>query len=367
MLFNLWAHLSYFELARNKLSYFLKDFSGYLILILTSFILIVFSSIKIFKSNLINRKKKIYLSLVSTIFIIILLFSFFEAYFRYRYDESDGLGFLKVNERWHARHVVYNNYFFRDRDFDPNKRAGIVRIGVLGDSIAFGGGIKNVNDRFSNILEKKLRDAGKNAQVYNLGTQGYDTGGEIESYQKVRHLNFDIIVWQYFLNDIQPYGKSTGTPIIARNSQQAKIVQFLSNKSFFFDFIYWRLSQRYQKTFDQLKNADLAQYQNPEVLQKHKEEMSAFIKDLKRENKRIVVIIFPFVHLIGADYPSTNIHQDLNQFFEQEGVEVINLLDYLKDKKARNLIASGLDSHPNEAVHAEAAQKLFEKVMPLLK
>ena len=263
--------------------------------------------------------------------------------------------------------MVYNNYFFRDRDFDPNKRAGIVRIGVLGDSIAFGGGIKNVNDRFSNILEKKLRDAGKNAQVYNLGTQGYDTGGEIESYQKVRHLNFDIIVWQYFLNDIQPYGKSTGTPIIARNSQQAKIVQFLSNKSFFFDFIYWRLSQRYQKTFDQLKNADLAQYQNPEVLQKHKEEMSAFIKDLKRENKRIVVIIFPFVHLIGADYPSTNIHQDLNQFFEQEGVEVINLLDYLKDKKARNLIVIGLDSHPNEAVHAEAAQKLFEKVMPLLK
>src|SRR3990167_9037388 len=159
-----------------RLTYFFSDFWGYLLLCSVALLLFIFGFYKIFKSSLPENRKKIFLSAIFSLLIVIFAFSFFEAYFRYSYDESDGLGFLKVNQRWHKRHVVFNNYFFRDRDFSSIKREGVVRIGVFGDSVAFGEGIKNVNNRFSNILEQKLRDAGKNAQVYNLGTQGYDTG-----------------------------------------------------------------------------------------------------------------------------------------------------------------------------------------------
>src|SRR3989344_457571 len=192
MLFNLWA----------RLSYFLNDFSLYLILISLSLLATVIIVILIFKSNLKDINKKLFISAALTILTLILTYSFFEAYFRYIYDASDGLGFLKINERWHRRHVVYNSDFFRDKNFDVNKKEGVTRIGVLGDSITFGGGIEDVNDRFSNILEKKLRAANFNVEVYNLGKPGYDTEGEIQVYDSVKHLNFDIIVWQYFLNDI---------------------------------------------------------------------------------------------------------------------------------------------------------------------
>lgn len=357
MFFTLWA----------RLSYVIKDFSLYLIILIISFVLLIFGSYKIYKSNLGQKKRKVFIAIASTVFSFILAFSLFESYFRYVYDQSDGLGFLKVNARWHARHVVYNSDFFRDRNFETVKNKGTVRIGVLGDSIAFGGGIKDVNNRFSNILEKKLKESGANVEVYNLGTPGYDTEGEIEKYQKVKHLNFDIIIWQYFLNDIQRLGKSTGTPIIAKSSKQGKIVQSISSQSFFFDYLYWRFSQRYNKTFEELRDADLYRYKDQDQLKIHKEEIAAFIKSLQDDRKKVVVIIFPFLYFLESDYPATDVHQLMSTHFQENGVQVVDMLDYLQGKIGRGLWASEFDSHPNEFVHQLAAEKLFEKVAPLIK
>ena len=356
MLFNLWAHLSYF----------LKDFSHYLILDTLSFILLIFGSYKVYKSQVSEKRKKIFITAIFTIFIIIFVFSAFEAYFRYRYDDSDGLGFLKVNEKWHKRHIVFNNYFFRDRDFDGNKKEGTARIGVIGDSIAEGDGIKDVNNRFSNILEKKLKDTGKNVEVYNLGRAGYDTWNEIDAYNSVKHLNFDIIVWEYFINDIQPKD-STGTPIIAKNSQRAKILEFISNQSFFLDFLYWRFSSVYDKTILALRDADINQYKNEKVLSGHKKQISDFIKSLKDDNKKVVVVMFPSIQLLGSGNYPTFINDIMEAHFKENGVEVLDLYDYLKDKNPKDLIASKFDTHPNEIVHKLAAEKLYEKVAPLLK
>ena len=357
MLFNIYAHARYF----------LLDFYPYLILISLSLIALIFASYKIYKSKTSQTNKKLIFSLAFTLFAAILIFSFFEAYFRYGYDQSDGLGFLRVNERWHQRHVVYNSYFFRDRDFNPNKKEGVIRIGVLGDSITFGGGIKNVENRFSNILEKKLKEAGFNVEVYNLGKPGYDTEGEIKIYNNVKNLNFDIIVWEYFLNDIQPINDSTGTAIISKESKQAKLAKFLSAHSFFLDFLYWRISSRYQKTFVEIKRADIDRYKDQERLSEHKQEIAQFIKDLKDDNKKILVIIFPLMYFIGPNYPAADIHTLMGNYFRDQEVETIDLLNDLGDKDAKSLIAGEFDPHPNEYVHNLAAERVFEKVKTLLK
>ncbi|MCR4324482.1 MAG: SGNH/GDSL hydrolase family protein [Candidatus Curtissbacteria bacterium] len=289
-----------------------------------------------------------------------------EAYFRYVYDESDGLGFLNTNTRWQQRHVVTNNYFYRDRNFNTEKETGVIRIGVLGDSITFGGGIEKPEDRFSNLLESKLKGTSYKVEVYNLGKSGTDTETQIKDFEKVKHLNFDIIVWQYFLNDIQPEEKSTGTPIIDKNSQQAKVVKFMSDRSFLFDFLYWRYSSRYKQTFEELKNADLNQYQKVEVFENHKKEMKSFLDEFKKEKKEVVVIIFPFTHLLGPNYPAQNVHDELKSFFAQNKITTIDLREDLEGQNPQTLVASKFDSHPNEAVHAIAAQKLFEAVEAIL-
>lgn len=356
MLFNLWVHFSYF----------LKDFYGYLFLLLIVFILLPILVYKLFKSNLSLNLKRFYASLVFTFLLVVICFVSLEAYFRFVYDQSDGLGFLQVNKKWLERHVIFNSNFYRDRNFDLNKKEGTIRIGAIGDSLTFGGGIKDVNNRFTNLLEKKLKEAGYNVEVYNLGKSGEDTQEEIKNYQNIKYLNFDIIIWQYFLNDIQPLNESTGTTIINKERQTPPLINFLSHKSYLFDYLYWRFSSKYQKTFAELKTADLARYQEPETLRQHKEDIANFLRELKDENKKVVVVIFPFINLL-PDYPAADLHQEMTKTFGENGAEVIDLLDYLQGKQAKDLVASRLDSHPNEYIHAIAADKLFEKIVPFLK
>lgn len=355
MLINHWYHLSYF----------IRDFGGYLIFILVSLFLLVFGSIKVYRLSISERKKKFILAIFFSLFSAILIYSSLEAYFRYRFDESDSLGFLKVNGRWLQRHVVYNSYFVRDRDFELKKKEGTTRIGVIGDSIAMGYGIRDVNNRFSNILEKKLRDAKKNVEVYNLGESGADTDTEIDNYNKAKKLNFDIIIWEYFLNDAQPNKKSTGTSILTKEGSRGEIAKFISKYSYFFDYIYWRLSAKYEKTFRELRNADMGAYKNEKVFERHKEFVLSFIKQLKDENKKVVVIIFPFMYFL-PNYPAKDIHVKMGNIFRENGIEPIDLLDDLKNKNSKDLIVSRFDYHPNEGVHKLAAQRLYDKILPML-
>lgn len=348
----------------SKISYIVGDFWPYIFINFATIITCLLTGFKIFKKGISDKKKILTISLVIFIMLFVFAYSMFEAYFRYVYDEPDGLGFLKVSKKWNERHVVYNNYQFRDRNFEVNKAEDTTRIAVVGDSLTFGGGIENKDDRFSNILEKKLNESGSKVEVYNLGRPGFDTEGEIEVYKSLEHLNFDIVVWQYFLNDIQPPGQSTGTPIINTNSQKGKTIKALSDASFFFDFVYWRTSQRYQKTFSQLKNADLAQYQNQDLYKSHKESIKNFIEEENKKEIKVVFIIFPLINAIGPNYPATPVHDDLKNYIAENGAQAIDLLPLLKDRDAQTLIASKFDSHPNEVVHAIAAEELYKVLKP---
>lgn len=349
----------------SRLLYFLNDFSVYLVLIILSFLVFIFLSSYVIHSQKSETRKKIYVIVLFTIFLGVLIYSFFEAYMRYRFDESDSLGFLKVTGRWFKRHVVFNSYFVRDREFTLEKKEGTIRIGVIGDSIAFGYGIKNVNNRFSNILEQKLRSAHYNVEVYNLGKSGYDTDTEILEYEKNKKLNFDIIVWEYFLNDAQPQGDSRGTKVLIKEHRQNKILSLLSSKSYFFDYVYWRLSKRYEKTFKELRNADMDAYHDSTTFKKHKNDVLQFIQELKSDNTKFVVIIFPFMYFL-PDYPAYDIHKTMNGIFKENNVEVIDLLDDLKHKQSKEVIVGRYDYHPNEWVQQLAAQRLYDKIMPLL-
>ncbi len=57
----------------------------------------------------------------------------------------------------------------------------------------------------------------------------------------------------------------------------------------------------------------------------------------------------------------------MSSIFAENGVEVIDLLETLRDKKPKDLIASRFDAHPNEYVHSVAAEMLFEKVAAQLR
>lgn len=357
MLLSIWGHLSYF----------ISDFHEFLILI-TLTVVVVFGGIYwIFKSSMPEKNKKIILSIFFIFFWFVILYSGFEAYFRYRFDESDSLGFLNVTKRWNDRHVVYNNYQYRDRNFDIEKPPGTIRIGVMGDSNTFGYGIKNVNNRFSNILEDKLNKSGYKSQVYNFGISGLDTWNEILDYKnKESKFKPDILIWQYFLNDVEAT-KSAGTKILQNAGNKIPpILKLLSDHSYFFDYVYWRFASGYNKTFQELRNADMQQYYIKSVYSYHKNLIDNFTNQLESQNTKIVVLVLPFMKFF-PNYPATEIHNRMDKVFKDDGVNsVIDLLPYLKGKNSKDLVVGPYDTHPNEYVHNLAAQKLYDSILPLL-
>lgn len=357
MLINIWG----------RLSYFLSDFSLFLILIVLALIVSFFAIRKIYNSGLSESTKNICLLFVFTFLVTVLTYSGFEAYFRYKFDESDSLGFLKVTGRWFGRHVSYNNFQYRDHDFSPKKPPGQVRIGVMGDSNAFGYGIKDYRDRFSNILEKKLKKNGYNVEVNNFGQSGIDTKGEIGEYNRIKHLNFDLLVWQYFLNDVEEGTRSAGTKILQNAQKQPPgLLGFLLDNSYFFNYLYWRLSAKYNATFINLRNSDMNAYHTPEIFKEHKQLIASFSGELKDDNKKFVVIIIPFLKFLPY-YPAGNIHRRMIRIFKKNGAfKVIDMLDYLKGRQGKNLVVGRYDTHPNEKAHTLMADKLYDAVTPLL-
>jgi hypothetical protein len=313
---------------------------------------------------------RIFLLVIFTLISFIYIYTGFEAYFRYRFDESDSLGFLRITTKWNQRHVVSNNYQYRDKNFTVEKMPGKVRIGVMGDSNAFGYGIKNVTNRFSDILEKKLQDNGYNVELYNFAVPGFDTENELKEYARVEKFNFDILIWSYFLNDAEEATRSAGTKILqkAQNVPQG-IISFLSDNSYFFDYVYWRLDARYDKTFVDVRNADLSQYDDPEIFNHHRSLIDSFTQRLQQEGKKVVMLVLPFFYFF-PDYPqkAEETHQKMDLIFQENNASaVVDLLPFVKGKKREELVVGPYDAHPNEYVHALAAEKLYDALIPLLK
>ncbi|MEN9407737.1 MAG: hypothetical protein RLZZ455_953 [Candidatus Parcubacteria bacterium] len=345
-------------------TYFVKDFWPYLVIDATCILLLVFGSFYIFKSHTSETKKKILLLLLTCVCFFVFIFSGFEAYFRYKYDESDSLGFLKITGRWLERHVVPNNYGFRDEDFKEVKANGVTRIGIVGDSMAFGYGIKNVEDRFSELLEKKLLASGRNVEVYNLGKSGYDTWNEIEEFKRVDHLDFDIIVWEYFLNDAQPQ-QSRGKKVLLKEQEQSKLAREITSHSYFLDYIYWRLAAKYETTFAKLRQADVDSYHDEKNFAKHKKQVSTFAKQLKNDDRKVVVLLIPFIKFLPEN-PLADKYPQIKQMFADNNLPVIDMYEDLRDKKSEDVLVSRFDYHPNEVVQEIIADRLYAKIAPLV-
>lgn len=335
-------------------------------MIIDSLVLIAsFAILLKISSSKLSKKQKI----IATTFLATVLFSFLnltlaEAYFRFIYDSSDGLGFLKVNQKWHERHVRLNGDFRRDEEFKLQKTREISRICAIGDSITFGYGIKNLEDRYTEILEKSLRREGYKVEVYNLAISGANFRDAVSTYKQYKFLNCDIILYQYVLNDIRDNEQQA--KILEENSKVSPLIKKALGASYFFDFVYWRLNQRYNDSFAKLQEIDFADFENQEKLKNHLSEISKFLEEIKSDNKKIIVVIFPMFYSLDNNYPGW-IHTLIEAYFTKEGATVVDLLPLAIGKNLKDLRASRFDAHPNEYFHNLTAKRIHDSLKELLK
>ena len=205
--------------------------------------------------------------------------------------------------------------------------------------------------------------------MYNFGVPGFDTEQEVREYKRVEPFNFDIVIWQYFLNDVEESSRSAGEAVL-QNAQKEPgdgLLQFFIDHSYFFNYVYWRLNARYSATFVSIRNADLSQYSKPEIFNHHTALIDSLTSHIESSGKKIVTIVLPFFSFF-PNYPpnAKEIHKKMDGVFSSDGATVVDMLPYLEGKNSKDLVVGPYDAHPNESVHHLMATKLYDAIVPML-
>ena len=145
------------------------------------------------------------ISLITLIVMLVILELALRFIFRDVTATAGGGGYL--DKTWYAS-VRLNQMGFREREFSLTKPEGIYRIAVIGDSITFGQGVGEQN-RFTNLLEKRLNDTSRSYEVLNFGLPGAETLHHIDFLNAyVLKAEPDFILLQWFTNDVEGHDKS---------------------------------------------------------------------------------------------------------------------------------------------------------------
>ncbi|HEU4929297.1 MAG TPA: hypothetical protein VFU38_05655 [Candidatus Krumholzibacteria bacterium] len=114
---------------------------------------------------------------------------------------TPGASLVSVDSQRDFRYRIdVNSLGLREREIEFQKPDGVRRVLVLGDSFAFGVGLKD-GERFSDMLQETLPD---DVQVLNAGVPGWGTDQEMLFYETaLRRLEPDLVVLTFLAqNDV---------------------------------------------------------------------------------------------------------------------------------------------------------------------
>ena len=348
-----------------RLSYFIADFKYFLLFSL--FIITLGIVILLLKRN------KIILALLAISYTLLAAFFVGEIYYRYIFDATDNVYHIKTTRRWIDRHVQYNSSGYRDDHFWTDKDARETRIAFIGDSYTFGYGIKNMNNRYTETLGAKLKSQcadQKTLKTYNFGLPGNQSQTYVKQVPlEVMRYQPDAIIMQYYMDDIdgdRPQELTTRPleqTIYAYKNQP--IINFILGHSYFLEYWYIRLAALIspQHNWGELINYNENLYRNPEVWQRHLGSLQSIISSTRGGTKiPLIVFIIPLSHRLGSDYPLTDIHQKLIDYFDELNVPVVDMLPILNQYRPNQIMVSKRDFHLNELGHQLIAEELYKLV-----
>lgn len=280
-------------------------------------------------------------------------------------EQTIGGGFGPGSIKFNQKYVHLNNEGMRDRRFSIIKPEDTVRIAVLGDSFSFGSGIKEVNNTYPKLLEKKLNGLSYkyNYEVLNFGFPGENTGEEIRILkEKTLKYSPDAIVIGYVLNDIKN---------IDRDVTEYKFVSLVPYIGFWIRNVLYSYSYAEFKLNYILDSLGLKKNVIESILDTYASEMNREYNDklfeelrnIAEKNKiKIVIMIFPGLVKFD-DYPYKEVHEYIIETSEKNGFYVLDLFDSYKEYEENRLQISTYDTHPNELGHRLAAEAILVKLI----
>ena len=287
-----------------------------------------------------------------------------ELYFAIPYDQSDSFNMTKVSQHWFRRHVRENAEGFRDdRPLTPTPPEGQRRICFIGDSFTFGHGIKDVRDRFSDLVGKRLAEArpGK-FEVANIASSGIHVQlvmGIIKAVVEHKR-QIDVLVYTICLNDIEAYEPTIDDYQARLDAISPRFILF--QESYFLNMLYFRVQQA---RLPQVRNyyAEMAESYRSTPWNGMRAKLSEIHQYCSDHGIELRIVIFPFLHNLGPDYPFVDAHQRIAEFCRDERVPFTDLKPMFDAHRDEWLMVNRFDAHPNERAHALAAEAIGKDLL----
>jgi hypothetical protein len=89
-------------------------------------------------------------------------------------------------------------------------------------------------------------------------------------------------------------------------------------------------------------------------------EIDKFIAWNKDNDTRLIVLLWPQIRAVEASTPATS---KIKAYFEEQGVEVVDMTDILINQVPGDMIVNRYDAHPSIAASQLAADALYADIM----
>jgi lysophospholipase L1-like esterase len=227
------------------------------------------------------------------------------------------------------------------------------RVLFIGGSITLGWGVEE-EATLTEQLNQMLKNEFPKTSILNGGIGNYNAERYVERYSsKLQHINPDIVVVQYFINDAEDL-KSGGGNWFLRNSQLAVTLwgayhKFIGNTG------ESALLEHYQDVYKK----DFVGYNK----------MKAAFEKLSTLSQNngfdVLLVMTPDIHNL-KQYPFNFIHEEIQRLSKQFNFSYVDLLPAFAGKDAKEFWAMPGDPHPNSKGHKLMAEKIFPTLKTML-
>lgn len=279
-----------------------------------------------------------------------------EVFFRCCYAESDGLP-TRALDNWLDRYWIENRDGYRDRDWTSDELASRRVVLAVGDSFTAGWGVPDTAARFTGVLQTRLGDG---YAVINLGDPGATTPkatvnltGWLAQHPGVAP---EIVIWQYYLNDIDDAALSIG---LDPGLNPLADMPTWADESYLGNFLYWRFAGAAQRGTQTYSDWLFSMYDNSTVWAIHAAEIHAAIDAIEAAGAQPIIVIFPDMLRPFDSIPYVD--RVAGVFAERGyGDRVIRLFDEAEAMPISDRIVSFRDAHPSAAFHALVGDRIAD-------